>query len=119
MPNSLPPIILLDIAIFFTALSWGIGLSLVGRKLYLITSLAIGCLVCLLGYSVESLGAPGWAVVASPVLLDIFILWYVLKQPRKMAVAYILIWTIYIVFHILLSVLLHFDSLIPVWKLHS
>lgn len=119
MSNPLPPIILLDIAILFTALSWCIGLSIVGKKLYLITSLAIGCFVCLLGYSVQSLGAPGWAVIASPVLLDIFILWYVLRQPRKMALAYILVWLVYSIFHILLSAILHFDSLIPVWKLHS
>jgi hypothetical protein len=119
MPNPLPPIILLDIAIFFTALSWGIGLSIVGKKLYLITPFAIGCLVCLTGYSVQSLGAPGWAVMLAPVVLDIVFLWYIFRQPRKMATAYIFIWVIYTLFHILLSVLFHYDSLIPVWKLHS
>jgi len=29
------------------------------------------------------------------------------------------IWAIYIVFHILLSALLHYDSLIPAWRLHA
>lgn len=80
--------------------------------------LAIGCFVCLFGYSVESLGAPDWAVVAAPVPLDILLLWYVLKTPRKMAVAYVLIWAIYIVIHVFLSAILHFDSLIPAWRLH-
>ena len=119
MPNTIPLIILLDIAIFFTALSWGIGLSLVDKKLYIFTPLAIGCFVCLLGYSVQSLGAPVWAVIAAPVILDFFILWYVLRDFRKIVWAYIIIWSIYTVFHLLLSAGLKYDSLIPAWKLHS
>lgn len=118
MLNGLPAPILLDIAIVFTALSWGLGLYLVDKRVYFFVSLAIGCFVCLLGYSVESLGAPIWAVVAAPIPLDLLLLWYVLRKPRKMAVAYLLIWAIYIVIHILLSALLHYDSLIPAWKLH-
>ncbi len=71
MLNTLPTPILLDIAILFTALSWGLGLYLVEKKAYIFASLAVGCFVCLFGYSVESLGAPEWAVVAAPVPLDI------------------------------------------------
>ena len=119
MLNALPAPILLDIAILFTALSWGVGLYLVDKRVYLFASLAIGCFVCLLGYSVESLGAPIWAVVAAPLPLDLLLLWYVLRKPRKMAMAYPLIWAIYIVVHILLSAFLHYDSLIPAWRLHS
>jgi hypothetical protein len=119
MLNFLPPVVLLDIAIFFTALSWGLGFYLVGKKVYLFESLAIGCFVCLLGYSVESLGAPAWAVVAAPILVDLLLLWYVLREPRKMAVAYVTIWGIYIVLHMALSAGPHYDSLIPAWKLHS
>lgn len=119
MLNTLPAPILLDIAIFFTALSWGLGAYLVDKKVYVFFSLAIGCFVCLFGYSVESLGAPPWLVVAAPIPLDFLLLWYVLRKPRKMLVAYIAIWSIYIVFHVLLSKLLHFDSLIPAWRLHS
>ena len=111
--------ILLDIAIIFTALSWGLGLYLVDKRVYIFASLAVGCFVCLFGYSVESLGAPPWAVVAAPVPLDLLLLWYVLRKPRKMAVAYVLIWAIYIVIHVLLSALLHYDSLVPAWRLHS
>ena len=119
MLNALPAPILLDIAILFTALSWGVGLYLVDKRVYLFASLAIGCFVCLLGYSVESLGAPIWAVVAAPLPLDLLLLWYVLRKPRKMAMAYPLIWAIYIVVHILLSAFLRYDSLIPAWRLHS
>ena len=110
---------LLDIAIMFTALSWGLGFYLVDKRVYLFASLAIGSFVCLFGYSVESLGAPPWAVVAAPVPPDILLLWYVLRKPKEMLLAYPLIWAIYIVFHVLLSALLHYDSLIPAWRLHS
>lgn len=119
MLNSLPAPILLDIAIFFTALSWGLGMYLVDRKAHVFASLAIGCFVCLLGYSVQSVGAPIWLVVAAPIPLDFFLLWYVLRGLRNMLLAYVAIWAIYIVFHVLLSSLLHFDSLIPAWRLHS
>jgi hypothetical protein len=119
MLNSLPAPILLDIAIIFTALSWGLGLYLVDKRVYIFASLAIGCFVCLFGYSVASLGAPTWAVVAAPVPLDLLLLWYVLRKPRKMAVAYVAIWAIYIVIHVLLSAFLRYDSLIPGWRLHS
>jgi hypothetical protein len=119
MLHTQPAVILLDIAILFTAFSWGVGFYVADKKVYLFASLAIGCFVCLLGYSVESLGAPAWAVVAAPVPLDILLLWYVLRKPQKMAVAYTSTWAIYIVIHMLLSSLLHYDSLIPAWRLHS
>src|SRR5580693_1338689 len=112
MLGTLPTPILLDIAIFFTALCWGLGFFIADRKIYLFASLAIGCFVCLFGYSVESLGAPPWAVVAAPIPLDFLLLWYVLRKLRKMLIAYV-------VFHVLLSSLLHYDSLIPAWRLHS
>lgn len=119
MLDTLPAPILLDIAILFTALSWGLGFFIADRKVYLFSSLAIGCFVCLFGYSVASVGAPLWAVVAAPVPLDILLLWYVLRKPRKMAIAYVSTWAIYIVLHVLLSSLLRYDSLIPPWKLHT
>ena len=119
MLSTLPAPVLLDIRIFFTGLSWGLGFYLVDGRVYIFASLAIGCFVCLFGYSVESLGAPAWAVVAAPVPLDLLLLWYVLRKPRKMALAYVLTWAIYIIFHTLLSSLFRFDSLIPPWRLHS
>jgi hypothetical protein len=119
MLGTLPAPILLDIAIIFTALSWGLGMYLVDRKVHLFASLAIGCFVCLFGYSVESLGAPLWAVVAAPIPLDILLLWHVLRKPRKMLLAYPAIWAIYIVLHVVLSALFRYDSLIPAWRLHS
>src|ERR1700752_1800129 len=102
MPGNLPAPILLDIAIFFTALSWGLGFYIVDQKAHIFPSLAIGCFVCLFGYSVASLGAPPWAIVAAPIPLDILLLWYVVGNRRKMIVTYPGIWAIYIVFHIVL-----------------
>ena len=67
MLNALPTIILLDVVIFFTARSWGLSFYIVDKKLYIFESAAIGCFVCLLGYSVQLLGAPIWAVVAAPI----------------------------------------------------
>jgi hypothetical protein len=119
MFNSLPTPILLDIAICCTALAWGLGFYIADRNVHVFASLAIGCFVCLLGYSVASLGAPAWAVIGVPVPVDIFLLWYVLRQPRKMAIAYPTIWAIYIAMHVLLSTLFHYDSLIPSWRVHS
>jgi hypothetical protein len=92
---------------------------LVDKEVHIFASLAIGCFVCLLGYSVQSLGARIWAVVAAPIPLDFLFLWYVLRNFRKMLLAYVVIWAIYTMFHVLLSSLLHYDSLIPAWRLHS
>jgi hypothetical protein len=119
MFNALPAPILLDIAILFTALSWGVGFYVADRTAHVFASLAIGCFVCLLGYSVASLGAPVWVVIAAPVPLDLLLLWYVLRTPRKMVIAYPTIWLIYIVMHVVLSAFFRYDSLIPAWRLHS
>lgn len=119
MINSLPAPILLDMAILVTALAWGLGFYLVDKRVYIFAPLAIGCFVCLLGYSVASLGAPVWLVVAAPIPVDFLLLWYVLREPRKMLKAYVAIWAIYLVFHILLSKFAGYDSLIPAWRLHS
>ena len=89
------------------------------KRLYVFAPLAIGCFVCLLGYSIASLRAPAWLVVAGPLPLDILLLWYVLRKPRKMLVAYGAIWAIYILIHILMSAIVRYDSLIPAWRLHS
>jgi hypothetical protein len=118
MFNTLAPALQLDIAVFFTALSWGLGFLIADKKMHVFASLAIGCFVCLVGYSVAGLGAPAWLIVAADIPLDILLLWYVLRQARKMAVAYPATWAIYIGFHVLLSRFAHYDSLIPGWKLH-
>ena len=49
MLGTLPAPILLDIAILFTALSWGLGFFIADRKVYLFASLAIGVLSACLG----------------------------------------------------------------------
>lgn len=119
MLNSLPAPFLLEITIFVTALSWGLRAYLVDRKVYVFASLAIASFVCLFGYNIQNLGAPLWVVVAAPIPLDFLLLWYVLRTLRKMFLAYVMIWAIYLVFHVLFSAILHYDSLVPRWRLHS
>jgi len=75
MLQGLPGPVQLDIAIFFTALAWAIGFYLADKKVYIFAPLAIGCFVCLVGYTVASLGMPWWAVVAAPIPLDFLLLW--------------------------------------------
>jgi hypothetical protein len=87
MLRALPTPILLDIAILLTAFCWRLRFFIADRKTYFFAPLAIACFVCLFGYSVESLGAPAWAVVAAPVPLDILLLWYVGIECYQQALA--------------------------------
>jgi hypothetical protein len=119
MLNALPGPILLDMAILLTGFCWGMGFYVADRRVRIFAPLAIGCFVCLTGYTAQSLGAPLWLVVAAPIPLDFLLLWYVLRRPRAMIVAYVSIWAIYLVVHVAFSALLRYDSLIPSWKLHS
>ncbi|HYL14745.1 MAG TPA: hypothetical protein VEV41_17010 [Terriglobales bacterium] len=117
--GGLPTPILLDTAIVVTALCWGVGFYIADKRVYIFASLAVGCFVCLFGYSIESLGAPAWAVVAGPVPLDLLLLWYVLRKPQEMLVAYLVTWAIYVLIHMPLGAFLRYDSLTPAWRLHS
>jgi hypothetical protein len=119
MLDTLPGPLLLDVAILVTAFCWGMGFYIADRQVRVFAPLAIGCFVCLTGYSVQSLGAPIWLVAAAPIPLDFLLLWYVLRRPRAMVVAYISTWAIYVVVHVAFSALLGYDSLIPAWKLHA
>jgi hypothetical protein len=119
MLSNFPPPVLLDVAILFTALAWCLGFYLTVRRFYVFASLATGCFVCLIGYTVASLGAPVWAIIAAPVPVDIYVLWYVLRSLRKSLIAYPAIWAIYVLLHAVLSSVFHYDSLIPGWRLHS
>lgn len=119
MLNSLPGPILLDIAIVATALAWGLGFYIADRRVHLFSALAIGCFVVLIGYSVAGLGAPPWLVIAAPTACDFVLLWYVMRTPRKMAVAYASTWLIYVCLHAVLSAGLRYDQLIPPWHLHG
>jgi hypothetical protein len=119
MLNNLPPAILLDISILAATLAWGMGFYIADRRIHLISAFAIGGLVVLAGYSLGSTGAPAWLVIAGPTALDFLPLWYVMRTLRKMTIAYVSTWLIYIGLHILLSAALHYDNLIPPWHLHG
>jgi hypothetical protein len=119
MLNFLPGPIQLDIAILATAIAWSLGFFIADRRAHLFASLAIGCFVVLIGYSVASLGAPPWLVIAVPTACDFLLLWYVMRTRRKMAIAYVSTWIIYVALHVLLSAGLRYDYLIPPWHLHA
>ncbi len=118
MLSRLPAIIQLEVAILFTSLAWGLGFYLVSRRVYLVNSLATGCFVCLIGYTAVGLGAPVWGVIAAPLPVDFAMLWYVMRTPRRMAMAYPAIWAIYVLLHIGLSATIRYDDLLPAWHLH-
>jgi len=118
MFNGLSAVLQLDISIFFTALTWALSFYIADRRWYVFSSMAIGCFVCLAGYSLAGLGVPAWAVVPALIPLDLFLAWYVLRKPRKIVIAYLSGWVIYVAFHVGLSALFRYDSLIPAWKLH-
>jgi len=117
--NTLPGVLQLDFAILFTAIAWGLGFFLASRRVYLFQTVAIGCIVCLAGYTVASLNAPAWLVVPSLIPLDILLAWYVLRKPGKIATAYAASWVFYAAFHVALSFWFRCDWLIPSWKLHA
>jgi hypothetical protein len=119
MLSSLPGPIQLDIAILATALAWSLGFLIADRRVHLFASLAIGCFVVLIGYSVASLGARPWLVIATPTACDFLLLWYVMRTPRKMVIAYLSTWIIYVGLHVMLSAGLRYDYLIPPWHLHA
>lgn len=119
MLQSLPAVIQFDLAILATALAWAIGFYIADRRWHVFASLAIGCFVCLIGWSVGSLNAPAWLVVAAPIPFDFLLQWYVLRSWRKIAIAYPCTWAAYTLLHMALSAGLRYDYLIPPWKLHG
>ena len=88
MLSNLPAVIEFDVSILATALAWAVGFYVVSRTWYVFASLAIGCFVCLIGWSVGSLNAPAWLIVAEPIPFDSLLQWYVLRNWRKIAVGY-------------------------------
>jgi hypothetical protein len=119
MLNSLPAAVLLDIAIVATALAWSIGFFAGDRRFHPFESLAIGCFVVLVGYTVGSMGVPAWLIFLAPIPLDFLLLWYVMRTPRKMAIAYATTWVVYVLMHVVLSASVHYDNLIPPWRVHG
>jgi hypothetical protein len=110
---------LFGVAILFTGLAYVIGISVAEQRMRIVGSLLIGVVVVTLGYVAKYFHAPIWLVIALPIPFGIIILWYVVgKRVRQTIVAYITTWIAYLVFHVLLSAIFHYDSLIPPWHLH-
>ncbi len=66
-----------------------------------------------------SLHTPIWLIIAAPIPLGFLLLFQQVKDLRTTSFIYLTTWVIYLVFHISLSAGLHYDSLLPSWRLHS
>lgn len=119
MPEWLTLTALTGVAILFTALSYLCGIYVVERKVRVAGSLLIGAVVVLTGYLMAILRAPLWVIVAAPVPLGFLLLLLQMKNAKRTTAAYFCTWGFYLVFHVLLSSVFRYDSLLPAWRLHS
>ena len=108
------------IAITFTALSYVIGIYVVQRKLKLFGSALIGVVVVSIGYLSALLNFPMLLIILMPIPFGFVILYLISERNiKKTLYSYVFAWLGYIIFHITLSGLFHFHSLIPSWKLSN
>jgi len=108
------------VAITFTALSYLAGIYIVQRKLKVIGSAAIGCLVVTIGYVSAILKFPILLIFLLPFPFGFFGLYLISDRSiKKTFYSYGAVWIVYIIFHVILSGIFHFHSLIPPWKLSS
>ena len=110
---------LLAVSILLTALAYVVGIYVATKHVRLKGPLLIGFVVVLAGYLTSYAGTPIWLVIMVLVLIGFLMLTYLLKDIRKTVTAYALTWAAYLVFHVLLSSVARYDSLIPAWRLHS
>ena len=110
---------LFGIAIIFTSLSYVIGIYIIEKKMKIVGSFLIGAIMVTLGYFAHSVHAPFWLVIALPIPFGIILLWYIAGRKIKITImAYIATWIVYLGFHTMLSIIFHYDFLIPAWRLH-
>lgn len=119
MLNSLSPPALTAIAILLTATSYFCAGLIIQHVPRMLGSLVIGAAVVLTGYLMASLHAPMWLIVAAPIPLGFLLLLYQVKNLRMTSLIYLVTWVVYLSFHIIFSAGLHYDSLMPAWRLHS
>lgn len=107
------------IAILFTALSYFLSDRTLYKRLHFWQPLMIGLVVVIAGALADLLHAPMWLIIIIPFVLGVGLLWSFLRMRKVLIYTYVLTWVYYSVFHIILSSVFKFDSLIPAWKLHS
>ncbi len=110
---------LFGIAVIFTSLSYVIGIYIIEKKMKLAGSFLIGIIVVTLGYFANYIHLPFWLVIGLPIPFGIILLWYIVGRKIKITImSYIATWIVYLAFHIMLSIIFHYDFLIPAWHLH-
>ena len=106
------------VAIAFTALSYVIGIYIAQHKLKLFGSAIIGFAVVTIGYLSALLQFSILLIILMPIPFGFIILYFISgRNIKKTLYSYAIAWVAYIIFHVILSSLFHFHSLIPSWKL--
>jgi hypothetical protein len=106
------------LAITFTSLSYVIGIYVSQRKFKLFGSAFIGAVVVTIGYLSALLNFPILLIVLTPVPFGFIILYLISERNIKLTLfSYAIAWLAYLIFHVILSGLFHFNSLIPSWRL--
>jgi hypothetical protein len=110
----------LGVAIIFTALSFMFAIYIIEKKWKIVGSLLLGVVGVVLGNFAYHIHLPFWLIMGTPIPFGLTILWFIVGKKIKTAlITYGVAGIFYLVFHILLSLIFHYDSLIPGWYLHS
>lgn len=113
-------LVLLGIAIIFTALSFVIAIYIIKKKIKIVGPFLIGVVGVTVGWLAYYIQLPSWLVMVMPIPFGLTILWFIVGKKIKTALmTYGVAGIPYLVFHILLSLIFHYDYLIPAWHLHS
>lgn len=116
---SLHFVVLFCVSVLFTSLANVIGVGVAARRFRPWASLLMSFTVVLIGYLAVILRAPMGMVLAMPVPVGLFWLYQIVgRDVWRTLNAYLVGGGAYVVFHVLLSGLYHYDSLIPGWRLH-
>ena len=107
--------LLFGVAVVFTGISYFLAALIVARKTPYWGSLLIGLIVVLLGYVLHKIRAPFWLVMSGPIPIGFAGFWLIIREWRRTILGYVLTWIIYIGFHLILSGLFNYDSLVPGW----
>ena len=119
MKIDMTSIALFGVAIIFTALSFVIAIYIIKKKLKIVGPILIGVVGVALGWLAVHIHLPVLLVFVLPIIFGLTILWFIVGKKIKTAfITYGVAGIPYFVFHILLSLIFHYDYLIPVWHLH-
>ena len=119
MKIEMTSIVLLGIAIIFTALSFVIAIYIITKKIKIGGPFLIGVVGVTVGYLAYYIQLPSWLVMVMPIPFGFTILWFIVGKKIKTALmTYGVAGIPYLAFHIMLSLIFNYNYLIPGWHLH-